>query len=411
MAMNILNNVVSGLLVLSTFLGIPAVKGAQKPVDVTITRTDAIEDSQDVKYTTVRSKDSSAPDEDGTYTATLMAVGDNLIHEQIYNWALQEDGTYDFSPIFENLHDQIQGADIAVINQETILIDDRSRIASYPDFGTPIEMSDAISDAGFNVVLHASNHTMDRGVRGIYDTLSVWKNYFPDVTLLGINDSEEEANEIRVVEKNNISFAMLNYTYGLNGAQPPADKKYLLNTLDDEEKVLNDVDRAEDMADVTVCFLHIGQEYSHTPTAYQKSWIEKVIDHGADIVICAHPHVLQPYDAVTTDAGNQGVVFYSLGNFMSAQSTPAKVLGGMANITVKKHVTDEGSSIEISDYSMTALVTHQEDRQHYTVYRLCDYDDDLARKSVTYSRDPSFSCDKLWNLYSNILAGKAEDEK
>ena len=340
------------------------------------------------------------------YEVKLMAVGDNLIHQPLYNGAKQKDGTYNFDKEFENLRDQIADADISVINQETILIDDRSQISSYPTFGTPIEMSDAISDAGFNVVLHATNHVMDKGTRGISDTMSIWKNYFPGMMYLGINDSPESADELHIINKNNIKIAMFNYTYGTNGIQVPDGKEYMVNTLYDRDRVINDMDRAEREADATVCFLHIGEEYSYRPTGYQTDYIKTMIDYGADLIICAHPHVLEPYEIVTTDLNNKALVYYSLGNFISGQNKTPRLLGGMANVTIRKTVEDGISKIDIPDYSMTALVTHQEPG-NYTVYRLHDYDDTLARRNSMRAKDPNFNCDYLWSLYNDILNGKA----
>ncbi len=405
--MNLLNSAMSGLLILSTLLGLPTGQAVDSSMQIVISKTDIVPDTMNVEYVTLDRDTSADADADGVYTASIMAVGDNLIHTPVYESAKQADGTYDFTSIFENLYDQIQGADISVINQETILIDDRSRISSYPTFGTPIEMSDAISAAGFNVVLHATNHTMDKGTQGVRDTLSVWHNYFPEMTVLGIHSSQEDADEIQYLEKNNIKFALLNYTYGTNGLSIPSDQPYLVDTLYDRDKVIADVDRAEHTADVTICFLHIGEEYRYTPTTYQREYIEDLIDYGADIIICAHPHVLEPYEIVTTDLNNSAVVYYSLGNFMSGQNQTPRLLGGMANVTVQKTVQNGVSSVKITDYSMTALVTHQE-AGNYTVYRLCDYDDGMARKNAQYSKDPThFNCDYLWNLYLRILDGTA----
>lgn len=336
------------------------------------------------------------------YEVKLMSVGDNLIHAPLYKSAYQKDGTYNFDKQFENLLDQIAEADISVINQETIFIDDRSKISSYPTFGTPIEMSDAIAKAGFNVVLHATNHAMDKGQQGIRDTISVWKNYFPGMIYLGINESQEEADELCIVNKNNIKIAMFNYTYGTNGISIPADKPYLVNTLDDKDKIISDLDRAEQEADVTVCFVHIGSEYHYQPTQFQKDYINTLIDYGADVIICAHPHVLEPYQIVKTNLNNQAVVYYSLGNFISGQTEMPRLLGGMAHVTIRKTVEKGETTVDIPEYSMTALVTHQE-MGNYTVYRLHDYDDSLAKKNIMHSRDSKFNCVNLWKLYNSIL--------
>ena len=95
-------------------------------------------------------------------------------------------------------------------------------------------------DAGFDVVTHATNHTFDRNVQGILDTMDFWKTNHPDITVLGVHESQEDADTIKTVECNGITFAMLNYTYGLNGFTLPDDQPYLVDILD-KEKVARDI--------------------------------------------------------------------------------------------------------------------------------------------------------------------------
>jgi len=105
---------------------------------------------------------------------TLTMVGDNLIHGAVYRTAKTESG-YDFNGIFANIKSEIENSDLAIINQETILVDEAHEIGSYPRFGTPESMGHAIVNAGFDVVAHATNHTNDKGIEGIEDTLEFWK--------------------------------------------------------------------------------------------------------------------------------------------------------------------------------------------------------------------------------------------
>ena len=151
---------------------------------------------------------------------TLMAVGDDLIHNCVYWSAETPEGGYDFTPFFDDIRPIVQQYDLACINQETILVQDRSLIASYPIFGSPIEVADALADAGFNVVTFAGNHCYDKYETGITDTLSYFHETYPQITTLGIHDSEADAAQIPIVEKNGIRIAMLNFTYGLNNSMP-----------------------------------------------------------------------------------------------------------------------------------------------------------------------------------------------
>ena len=334
------------------------------------------------------------------YTLSIVTVGDNLIHSLIYNKALKEDGSYDFKPMYSDIKDYISSFDLAVINQETIFVEDNSSVSSYPCFGTPIDMGSAIIDTGFDIVLSATNHTWDKRSQGYEDTLNYWESY-PDITLLGINDSQEDFESIDIIEKNGFKLAMFNYTYGLNGFTLPSDMQYAVNLLDYKDKFISDLQTIENDVDYSICFLHIGNEYVYEPTEYQVSYINDLIDAGADIIICAHPHVVEPYGVVTTDNGNSGLVYYSCGNFISNQNEVPRVLGGASEIVLKKKIQD-GVEIEnyIDSYTFTPLVTHYNKNEH-KVMLLEDYTDELAKTHTLNSK--GLAVDKLWSLWKDII--------
>ena len=95
-------------------------------------------------------------------TVTLMALGDNLIHNTVYWSAETEDGGYDFTPFYEDIKPTVQSYDIACINQETIFVKDHAMLSNYPAFGSPTEVGDALAETGFDVVTCATNHCYDK---------------------------------------------------------------------------------------------------------------------------------------------------------------------------------------------------------------------------------------------------------
>lgn len=335
-----------------------------------------------------------------TYNLSLIAVGDNLIHSPIYKKAKQADGSYDFSSMYANIKDTIQSYDLAVINQETIYVNDEVNVSSYPCFGTPSSMGDTLVDVGFDVILNATNHTWDKRSIGYENTINFWKKY-PEITTLGIHEDENDFNTVDIVEKNGFKLAMFNYTYGLNGFTLPSDKQYAVDLLDNKEKFIADLQRVEHDVDFSICFLHIGNEYVYEPTTYQVDYVNDIIDAGADIVICSHPHVVEPYDLVTTENGNSAIVYYSCGNFISGQNEVPRVLGGMAELNLTKTVTDGVvTSCEVSDYDFEPIVTHYNSTEH-TIYKLEDYTEDLAKTHSLASK--GLSVEKLWNLWEEII--------
>ena len=333
---------------------------------------------------------------------TLFAVGDNIAHPSVYE-AARVPGTwdFDFSPIYDHVRERISSYDISVVNQETILVESPAERSGYPRFGTPASMGDALAGAGFDVVLGATNHAMDKGPEKILRTVSWWREHHPEVTLLGLHDSAEDQDRIPVIEKNGIRIAMLDFTYGLNGFGLPADAPYLVDLLpgpelpdssagEDGDRFTEMIRRAEQDADVTVCFLHIGTEYAPEPDDVQIETVRRAVDAGADAVICAHPHVVQRSERIRTPEGNAGVVFYSLGNFMSNQTDPATFLGGAAELRIVKTGTTKageaqaapsetgtGQAARIESFRMIPTVCHFRTGETQ-VYFLEDYTDELA---------------------------------
>ncbi|MHB8128198.1 MAG: DUF4846 domain-containing protein [Mobilitalea sp.] len=304
---------------------------------------------------------------------TLLAVGDNLIHIEVVKSGKQEDGTYNYDQLYSNLKEEISSADIAVINQETILGGDDFAYSGYPNFNSPTEIGDAIINAGFDVVLHATNHTMDKGLKAVNNTFAYWEQN-PEITVLGINETFEESEQIPIVEKNGIKLAMLNYTYSLNGYSLPEDKPYLVNMLD-KEKMSEDIKKAEASADFTIVFPHWGTEYEYVASVAQKELTAFFYEQGVDLVIGTHPHVLEPVEWIETNEDHRMLIYYSLGNFISYQKEAPRMLGGMANITITK----DANGTYISTAAITPIVTHYgQGPSGFSIYKLTDYNKELA---------------------------------
>ena len=329
-------------------------------------------------------------------TVTLMALGDNLIHNTIYWSAEQPDGSYDFTPVYEEIAKVAAEYDLACINQETIYVSDPAMYSNYPDFGTPTQVGDALAGAGFDVVTHATNHCYDKLDTGILDTLGFWRENYPDMAVLGIHDSQEAADTIRVVEKNGLRLALLNYTYGLNYSAPA--NKYMVDTLI-RDAVRADLEQAEAQADFTAVFVHWGEEGQTRPTQSQRDWAQFMADNGADLIIGSHPHVLQPLETVTASSGREVPVFYSLGNFVSHQLTAIEMLGGMASVELTK--TDTGVAVTACELVPTINVIIYRGYSGGFDYRpmlLRNYTEELARQHWIEGT----GAEQMWNLWGEI---------
>lgn len=347
-------------------------------------------------------------------SAKLVAVGDNLMHRSCTLSAKNADGTYDFTKHFANMADIFKAADLAVISQDTVLggIELGATSTETGIFNTAVELADGMADAGINVVLAANNHIMDEGSAGLNTMMSYFSTKYPNITLLGVNNSREAKDEPVYVETNNIKIAMINYSYGSNQTADLDASPYLLNQYD--EDWLSDIlKQAREEADFIIAFPFWGEQNSMDYTQEQERQAQFLADNGVDLIIGSYPHVVEPVKWITAENGDRTLVYYSLGNFQSIQNTVENMLGGQANVTISK----EEDGTHISDYSLDFVVTHYERREsseYYdivTTYPLADYTSDLAaRHGMSVSGNEEFNLASLQGLSSQILSKCDLDE-
>lgn len=324
---------------------------------------------------------------------TVVMVGDILLHDGIEKCAKQEDGSYDFSELFKHTKDVIEGADLAIVNQEVIIGGVDLRVTGYPSFNAPYAIADDLAEAGFDIACHATNHALDRGAKGIVNCLDHWKEVTPRVIPIGIYKSEADSKKICIYEKDGYKIAVLNYTYGTNGIPLPAKMPYAVNLLD-EKKVKEDLAEAERTADFTIVCPHWGTEYSHGISDQQKKWADIFVANGADLVIGTHPHVIEPVEAISSPDGKDVPVYYSLGNFInwtsgSGKGTADRMVGAMAVVSLRK---DKKGAVSVSDYGVKPLMAHVESKINgSTVYFLEEYTQARAFQNEIRWKDPDFS--------------------
>ena len=282
------------------------------------------------------------------YNLSLIMAGDVLIHGAVYSDAKTDTG-YDFTNMVSLVKPLIKDYDLAFYNQETILGGTELGLSTYPRFNSPYEVGDAMFDMGFNLVSLANNHTLDRNEEAIINSTNYWKN--KDVLVAGSYQSQADRDEIKIKEKNGITYTMLAYTTATNGLSAPSGKEYLINTYDIEQ-VKQDIEKLRDKVDLLLVSMHWGSEYTHTPTYEETSIANYLSELGVDIIIGHHPHVIQPITYI-----NDTLVIYSLGNFLSGQIGEAKNIGMLASVDITKTVNKEGSKITTSNVGTELIYT------------------------------------------------------
>lgn len=330
--------------------------------------------------------DADAPAQPASGRVHFVAVGDNLPEDRIGAWADAQagttgDGLYDYTAIYEPIKGYIESADLAYVKEETHCGGDDIGPAGYPSFNTTDAMADALVATGFDLVGSASNHSYDWGYFGANDhSCALWKK--KNVVFTGTASSEADASRIATIERNGITFALLDYTYGVNGYEASDLPSYAVNFID-KNRIAADVSRAREQADVVLVAMHWGTENLMEADDYQTEYAQYLADLGVDVVLGSHPHVIGPMTWLNGKDGHRTLVAYSLGNFLSRHESPQpkNELEGMLSCDF---VRGENGSVGIENVVWTPLVNYT-DGQTYAVYAVKDFTNELAANDAVFS--------------------------
>lgn len=308
---------------------------------------------------------------------TFTMVGDALIHSPIYKDAYKN-GRYDFSCIFTEIKDEFTNSDLLYYNAESIIGGEKLGFSGYPSFNTPKEFGETMINLGFNIVSRANNHTLDKGESGLINSCNFWNKY-PNVLTNGSACTSDEKNHIKIMEKNGITYALLSYTIMTNGIVPKYD--YYVNIYSDEQAEI-DIESIREDVDVILVAMHWGEEYAFFPNKEQKRIAAYLSSLGANIIIGTHPHVIEPIEWI-----NDSLVIYSLGNFLSAQSTQddyARRIGLIANIDIIKIVVGDKKKIVLNNLNTSLVYTFSNGYKNYKVYPYNKLNSDLLKNYQSY---------------------------
>lgn len=331
---------------------------------------------------------------------SFVAVGDNLIHSSIYEQAAaRASGGYDFTYAYEKIADKIAAADVAILNQETIVSTEHN-VSSYPCFNSPPELGDEMVKIGFDVFNIATNHSLDKGEKGLISAINFWNG--KGVITTGAYLNEEDFLKVRTQTVNGLKIAYVGFTEQTNGLSLPDDTEVVLMLTSYENEIRLWLERANEQADVVIVNVHWGNEYTHEPTDSQRAFAGKLAAWGADVVIGTHPHVIQPVEYIDNADGSRTLVAYSLGNFISAQNRGPRMLGGMLNFDITKNSATGVTAIE--NVTFSGVVTHYGySYSNIRVYPMSDYTQELASKHGVKSHTDDFSLTYLQNMINTVI--------
>ena len=336
---------------------------------------------------------------------TFIGVGDNLYHGALYYRQRMAGNGYNFDTYYDGTREYSENADLAYINMETICNgDEHYELSSYPLFNGPKEVIDAVYNAGFDWWSISSNHSLDTGANGLLEQLNTIHEKYPDIITTGSHTSLEDKNTPIVKEINGIKVGFLGYTYGLNGLIVPEDKEWLVSMINKDQMKI-DMEALSKVSDIQMVAMHWGVEYSTSISEEQKDLTTYLNELGVEVIIGTHPHVIEPVE-IYHGENQDTLVYYSLGNYTSAQDVAPRMVGGMASFTVNYDPNTFETSF--TDVKFIPTVTWFDGGfNDWKTYTLADYNNDLY---ATHRHVYDFDLSKEWvtNFVKEVL-GEPED--
>lgn len=241
----------------------------------------------------------------------IFAMGDMIFHQPIVK-NYKAENSFDFTPIFQNISEDINEADIAIANFEGSVNSNRA-LSGFPLFNFPKESISSLKNVGFDVLSTANNHCLDTGIDGLAETISV----INENNMKSFGTFTEDIDKGIVVEEKGIKIGLISFTDTLNGMDSlMRGKEYSVNNF--SQDVESDIKKLKDKSDIVIVYPHWGNEYQLVPNERQIYLKEKLQEYGADIILGSHPHVLQKYE-VEEKNNKKYFTIYSMGNALSNQ--------------------------------------------------------------------------------------------
>lgn len=307
---------------------------------------------------------------------SFIGCGDNIIYYgNVRDAASLSDGErkYNFKPVFEPVKDIIEGADVAFINQETVMAGDGYDLSYYPRFNSPREVGLDLVELGYDIINIANNHMLDKGAPGLENTIKFWKEQ--DCLMIGGYENAQDYDNIRTIEKNGIKISFLSYTYATNGLRKPSSSPLVIPYINDED-IIRQTNKAREESEFVIVSVHWGNEGAFKPNDDQKRTAQLLSDCGVDVIIGHHPHVIQPVEWLTGKNGNSTLCVYSLGNFVAEQEYAYNMVGGIISFDI---VSENDCKPYVENPTFNPTVFHFDSKFYKnTVYLMENYTSELA---------------------------------
>lgn len=311
---------------------------------------------------------------------TLTAAGDILMHNTQIASGLQTDGTYRFDSFFIPVKKILEEGDYCSTDFEAAMAGSQFGYTGYPVFNSPDAVAETLKQGGFDLVVTANNHCLDKGYKGGVRTLDVLHQAGLDTT--GTYASLEDSKRFLVKNIKGVKVAYLAYTYSTNGVPIPGEHPYYVNMLD-PKRVVSDIKAVRPYTDIIIVVAHWGAEYNQGVTTEQKELALKFFNAGADVILGSHPHVIEPMEVMQVD-GEDKFVIYSMGNFIGHQRGLERNSGVVLKLTIAKDLSNQKTLLKGVSYTPTFSHSYQENGR--LQFRVVPVEDTIRK--IEAGKDP-----------------------
>lgn len=385
------------------------VVGRNEAIDSNVQVT---EDSSDLTSETTEESTDAPVEEKEDKVVHVLAAGDNLIHYSVYKdaEAYATDGErYNFAPIYENVRYLVEAADVAILNQETIIADSlpvRGADGGALLFNSPTEVADTVIDLGFDVFTMANNHLLDFGTSALEESINFWnqKASENDLTILGAYLNEEDSENIRIREVNGVKIAFLAYAEHLNGFSIPSDSPVRVVMNNEEDVIERQIKKAAQLADAVIVSAHWGVEDTNVVSDDRIELANKMVSWGADVILGCHTHTAERMEWIPREDGSKGFVYYSMGNFVCAQSDNFNLVGEMPMFDIV--IDGNTNELSLENVGCVPNIIHYDDGyfNNIKLYTYSQYTPELAAShGIPYAYPTGTYTSFSWDIINQII--------
>lgn len=319
----------------------------------------------------------------------ISAVGDILCGNEMLDDA-KEGQSYDFTHMFSNITNFIEGSDIALGTMETNFTN--KPYSGYGNRNSPIEFAKAVKNSGINLVSISTNHSLDYGIEGLKET----KEKLQELKFDTVGDTLDE-NSVVIKEIKDTKIAFLSYTYGIENSNYKSKEELNSVNIFSKEKAEADLKYATENSEFVIVIMHWGDLYTTTVSQSQKEIADFLVENGANIILGNHPAVIQPMEIKQNLKGENVLVAYSLGNYISTINYNNSKIELILNIEIRKSVEQQKVILTKVEYTPIYVLDNGEKAKNR--YQLID----MKAVAKAYANGDTSIVNK--KTYNNLIDG------